>query len=110
MAITQSKYEGDFFVFENKPYTWQGSELGVSVSAENTWRLPVRVGLIGGELGITVYRFVGDYFYRVGPSPSGYFSCSYHPTGFCYLQEGEHGLLDMRYSWIKYDLSKIKKP
>lgn len=58
MAITQSKYEGDFFVFENKPYTWQGSELGVSVSAENTWRLPVRVGLIGGELGITVYRFI----------------------------------------------------
>jgi hypothetical protein len=108
-ALNFHDYSGDFFLFKNQTFIWQGSELGASASAENTWQLPGRIGIIAGELGITIYRFVGDYFEEVGPRQGGYVICSYHPTGYCYLNKGTIDILDMTYIWIKYNLSE-KKP
>ncbi len=101
-------YTGDFFLFQRNSFIWQGTELGESASAENTWSLPGRIAIIAGELGITIYRPVGNYYNALG-SPSGYYSCAYHPKNLCYLIEGAIGILEFEYSWITYDLSQ-KKP
>lgn len=106
-AINFHDYTGDFFLFTNQYFVWQGSELGAGASAENTWMLPGRIGIIAGELGITIFRFVGDY-YQAKSSPTGYLSCLYHPKNVCYSRQGTIENLDMQYSWIRYNLSEIK--
>jgi len=107
-ALVNYDYSGDFFVFKND-LAWQGDELGADVSAENTWRLPGRIGLIAGQQGVTIYRFVGKYFEAVGPHYGGYYDCQYHPVGLCYVVKGIVSLTSFAYSWITYDLTQ-KKP
>lgn len=108
-AVTYHVYEGDYFLFKNQSAYWQGDYLVNSgISPENTYSLPGRIGIIAGDLGITVYRFAGDYYDAVGPPLSGSFTCSYHPKNVCYQKQGTIANLNLVYKWVTYNLSQIK--
>ncbi len=107
-AIQYHEYKYDFFLYMSNNLVWQAEFLSASTFAKNTWRLPGRIGIIAGNLGITVYRFAGNYYKEIG-SLSGYFPCEYHPEGVCYKKEGTIENLNLLYSWVKYDLSYMKK-
>ena len=64
-------------------------------------RRPPRSTLDRSSAASDVYKRQGDYYDESAASLSGYFYCSYHPNGFCYLRAGTVELEPVSYTHLR---------